>query len=200
MFQVDIKAYDLGEPQLSSVMSVPVFIRHSATVPPETGLGFGDDLYTVEVPENATVRTLVKTLTIVNSKAHRMSPAPLHCSIVNGNEEGEWCALPNKKSEVREFATDTVWSTTCLGIIPFAHLFRGICAYSRIDCTENSWFGSECVRTFSVEKYGCFNSVGWAGLGCLALARLWVLSHGIPHYFQACSTPTSPRTATARCG
>lgn len=87
---MDIKAYDLGEPQLSSVMSVPVFIRHSATVAPESGLGFADDLYTVEVPENATVGTLVKTLTIVNSKAHRMSPAPLHCSIVNGNEGGEW--------------------------------------------------------------------------------------------------------------
>lgn len=85
-YQVDVKAYDLGEPQLSSVMSVPVFIRHTATVAPETGLGFAEDSYTVEVPENATAGTLVKTLTIVNSKAHRTAPAPLHCSIVSGND------------------------------------------------------------------------------------------------------------------
>ncbi|XP_026273024.1 cadherin-99C [Frankliniella occidentalis] len=102
-YQVDIKAYDLGEPQLSSVMSVPVFIKHSATVAPETGLGFADDLYTVDVPENATAGALLKTLTIVNSKAHRTAPAPLHCSIVNGNEGGLFFAnvTENRNCELR---------------------------------------------------------------------------------------------------
>lgn len=87
-YQVDVKAYDLGEPQLSSVMAVPVFVRHTATVAPETGLGFAEDAYTVEVPENATAGALVKTLTIVNSKAHRTAASPLHCSIVSGNDGG----------------------------------------------------------------------------------------------------------------
>lgn len=30
-YQIDIKAYDLGEPQLSSITSLPVYIRHSTT-------------------------------------------------------------------------------------------------------------------------------------------------------------------------
>jgi len=86
---VDIKAYDLGEPQLSSVTAVPILVRHSATVAPEIGLGWADDLYTVEVPEDTPPGTLLKSLTIINSAAHRNSPAPLRCLIVGGNEDGE---------------------------------------------------------------------------------------------------------------
>lgn len=34
-YQVDIRAYDLGEPQLSSVSTLSIYVRHVATVPPE---------------------------------------------------------------------------------------------------------------------------------------------------------------------
>ncbi|CAH0392596.1 unnamed protein product [Bemisia tabaci] len=83
-FQVDVKAYDLGEPQLSTITSVPVFIRHATTVPPETGLGFSDDFYTVQIPENSPPKTLIKTLTIINSR-NQNAPIPLECTLASKN-------------------------------------------------------------------------------------------------------------------
>ncbi|CAG2061851.1 unnamed protein product, partial [Timema podura] len=106
--KIDVKAYDLGEPQLSSVTVVPVSIRHVATVPPEIGLGFADDAYNVEVPENATANMLIKTLTIINSRAHH-DAIPLTCEIMEGNERGLFyvnvtedrnCELRLKKAEL----------------------------------------------------------------------------------------------------
>ncbi|XP_066582504.1 cadherin-99C isoform X2 [Prorops nasuta] len=83
-YQIDVRAYDMGEPQLSSVTTVPVFVRHVATVPPEIGLGFAESSYNVEVPEDAGDNTLIKTITIINSHAHDVSP--LKCEIYSGNE------------------------------------------------------------------------------------------------------------------
>ncbi|CAH1132181.1 unnamed protein product [Ceutorhynchus assimilis] len=88
-YQVDVRAYDLGEPQLSSVITVEVFIQHVATVAPEVGLRFADTSYTLQVPENATVGKQIKTLTIVNGKTHGTS-IPLKCQIISGNKEGKF--------------------------------------------------------------------------------------------------------------
>ncbi|XP_048513669.1 cadherin-99C isoform X2 [Athalia rosae] len=105
-YQVDVRAYDLGSPQLSSVTTVPIFVRHVATVPPEIGLGFAEDSYTVEIPEDASDDTLIKILTIINNHAHHDTP-PLRCAIYSGNEDGLFeasiteernCALKLKKS------------------------------------------------------------------------------------------------------
>lgn len=87
MFQVDVKAYDLGEPQLSSVITLDIYIQHIATVAPEVGLRFADNSYSIQVPENATIGYLIKTLTIVNSKSHGGN-IPLKCHIASGNDMG----------------------------------------------------------------------------------------------------------------
>lgn len=84
---MDVRAYDLGEPQLSSVITVEVFIQHVATVAPEVGLRFADNSYILQVPENTTVGKQIKTLTIVNSQTHGTS-IPLKCQIISGNKEG----------------------------------------------------------------------------------------------------------------
>lgn len=86
-YQVDIRAYDLGEPQLSSVMTVQVYVRHVATVPPEIGLAFADDVFTANVPENAINGTLIKTLMILNNHVH--VDIPLKCNIGDGNVNGK---------------------------------------------------------------------------------------------------------------
>ncbi|KAL1465415.1 hypothetical protein WDU94_004992 [Cyamophila willieti] len=83
-YQVDVKAYDLGEPQLSSVMSLPIFVRHVATVPPDVGLAFADDSYTIQIAENAVANTLVKTLNVINNRVHSQV-VPLRCSLSSGN-------------------------------------------------------------------------------------------------------------------
>ncbi|XP_043289461.1 cadherin-99C isoform X2 [Venturia canescens] len=106
-YQVDVRAYDLGEPQLSSVTTVPIFVRHVATVAPEIGLGFAEDSYNVEVPENARDNTLIKIITIINS--HNHDSTPLKCEIYSGNEDGLFeanvteernCALRLKKGSL----------------------------------------------------------------------------------------------------
>lgn len=85
-FQVDVRAYDLGDPQLSSVNTVPIFVRHVAAPPSELGLGFAEDSYNVDVPEDAKSATLIKTLSIINSNANNM--APVSCEIYEGNDDG----------------------------------------------------------------------------------------------------------------
>lgn len=81
-----MRAYDLGEPQLSSITTVPIYVRHVATVAPEVGLGFAEDSYNVDVPEDASDNTLIKILTVINSHTH--DSTPLKCEIYNGNEDG----------------------------------------------------------------------------------------------------------------
>lgn len=89
-FQVDVRAYDLGDPQLSSVASVPVRVRHvSVPASGELGLGFAEDSYNVEVPEDAAPDTLIKVLSVINAGARgEAGSAPLDCDIYSGNEEG----------------------------------------------------------------------------------------------------------------
>ncbi|XP_011338456.1 cadherin-99C isoform X1 [Ooceraea biroi] len=113
-YQVDVRAYDMGEPQLSSVTTVPVYVRHVATVPPEIGLGFAENSYNVEVPEDAGDNTLIKIITIINSHAH--DTTPLRCEIYNGNEAGLFeanvteernCALRLKKGALDYETTES---------------------------------------------------------------------------------------------
>nr|XP_022907030.1 cadherin-99C-like [Onthophagus taurus] len=88
-YQVDVRAYDLGEPQLSSVITLDVYIQHVATVAPEVGLRFADNSYSIQLPENSTLGSLVKTLTIVNSRAHGGN-IPLKCTIISGNDDAKF--------------------------------------------------------------------------------------------------------------
>lgn len=104
-YQIDIRAYDLGEPQLSSVATLPVFVRHLLTDPnadsmemkmgndllmnPETvGLAFSDDSYTIGVPESESVNKSIKHLQIVNSKRAKKSSAGFKCELIGGNGLG----------------------------------------------------------------------------------------------------------------
>lgn len=64
--------------------TVPIYVRHVATVSPEVGLGFAEDSYNVDIPENARDNTLIKILTIINSHIHESNF--LKCEIYSGNE------------------------------------------------------------------------------------------------------------------
>lgn len=85
-YTLDIRAYDLGEPQLSTTISIGVYVRHVATVAPEVGLGFVDDTYSIKIPENTPAGSLLKNFTIVNSHAHS-SNIPLKCFIISDNKD-----------------------------------------------------------------------------------------------------------------
>lgn len=98
-YQVDVRAFDLGEPQLSSVASLPVYVKHvlsdpmmehealktdtAAIMNPDlVGLAFSDDTYTTSVPETSGINATLKLIQIINSK----NSDGFECEIVSGNE------------------------------------------------------------------------------------------------------------------
>uniref|UniRef100_A0A336LX47 CSON004492 protein n=1 Tax=Culicoides sonorensis TaxID=179676 RepID=A0A336LX47_CULSO len=104
-YQVDIRAYDLGEPQLSSVATLAVFVRHVLTDPngddsiesrkgdeptidPENlGLAFSDTLYTTSIPESTGANATLKLIQVINSKKANKNKNGFKCEISDGNEE-----------------------------------------------------------------------------------------------------------------
>ncbi|XP_013142177.1 PREDICTED: protocadherin-15, partial [Papilio polytes] len=86
-YTVDIQAYDQGEPVMSTVLSLTIYVSHSATVPPDVGLGFADTLYTEHVAENSANGTLVRILPLLNKREH--SPdTPLKCRLTESSQNG----------------------------------------------------------------------------------------------------------------
>ena len=102
-YQVDVRAYDLGEPQLSSVTTLVIFVRRVLTDPvsdsfdasvdssmitnPESlGLAFSDDSYTTGVPETTGINATIKLIQIINAKKATKNNGGYKCDIINGNE------------------------------------------------------------------------------------------------------------------
>ncbi|ODN02036.1 Protocadherin-15 [Orchesella cincta] len=92
-YHIDVRAYDLGEPQLSSVATVKVNVDHVATVAPDVGVGFSETEYSVDVLESAVGGTLLKTLVIINKQDEII---PIECQIISGNEDGLFTLRVNK--------------------------------------------------------------------------------------------------------
>ncbi|KAH9631094.1 hypothetical protein HF086_000137 [Spodoptera exigua] len=87
-YTVDVQAYDQGDPVMSSVTSLTVYVSHSATVPPDVGLGFADTVYTEHVAENSPNGTLVRVLPLLNKREH--SPdTPLKCRLTESSHKGK---------------------------------------------------------------------------------------------------------------
>lgn len=95
-YRIEVQAHDLGDPSLAATAVVTVYVEHIATVPPDSGLGFADGFYTVEVPENALANTLVKSLPIINKPRGNF---PVQCQIVTGNEKGHFYILDNEQRD-----------------------------------------------------------------------------------------------------
>lgn len=88
--QIDIRAYDLAEPPLSSEATVRVHVDHVATVAPEVGVGFSELTYLADIAESATGGTLVKSLVVVNKPDEII---PIECQIIGGNDDGKLLTL-----------------------------------------------------------------------------------------------------------
>ncbi|KAG6457226.1 hypothetical protein O3G_MSEX010182, partial [Manduca sexta] len=86
-YTVDVQAYDQGDPVMSSVTSLTIYVSHSATVPPDVGLGFADTTYTEHVAENSPNGTLIRVLPLLNKREH--SPdTPLKCQLTESSQIG----------------------------------------------------------------------------------------------------------------
>lgn len=100
-YQLDVRAYDLGEPQLSTNTSLLVFVRHMTSDSDSTsimesfdtkypldkktnGLAFVDDSYTTVVPEMSGVNTTIKLIQVMNSARNGRA---FDCEITDGNSD-----------------------------------------------------------------------------------------------------------------
>lgn len=112
-FQLDVKAHDLGEPQLSSVTMVPIYIRNvmdsnvnydddgegeelasvgqlgnaqkGRKTDAEMGLSFTDEMYVITIPESTASGTKLKAIQVVNSKRTMQLNSGFKCDIIKGN-------------------------------------------------------------------------------------------------------------------
>ncbi|XP_021945639.1 cadherin-99C [Folsomia candida] len=84
-YLIDVRAYDLADPPLDSVVTVKVNVDHVATVAPDVGVGFSEIDYSVDVPESSVGGTVLKKLVIINKQDEVI---PLDCKITSGNQDG----------------------------------------------------------------------------------------------------------------
>lgn len=83
-YKVEVLAYDLGKPALSSTATVTVAVEHIVSdVPLDWQMNFSDMAYSVSVSEDALVNTLVKNISVVNKPTQVV---PISCQIISGNE------------------------------------------------------------------------------------------------------------------
>ncbi|KAG5673648.1 hypothetical protein PVAND_003676 [Polypedilum vanderplanki] len=101
-YEINVRAYDLGEPQLSSISNLIVFVKHvqqqfknnieSTTVTvqnsvEELGLSFGDDEeYVTNIPESTSTNATIKLIPIFNVKKLTRTKSGFSCEIIAGNE------------------------------------------------------------------------------------------------------------------
>uniref|UniRef100_A0A182XVF3 Cadherin domain-containing protein n=1 Tax=Anopheles stephensi TaxID=30069 RepID=A0A182XVF3_ANOST len=103
-YLIDVRAFDMGEPQLSSVSTLPVYVGHIPANPngdsaesrlenggivnlEVQGLAFSDDSYTTSVPESTGVNATVKLIQIINSKKATKHNGGFSCELI-GNADG----------------------------------------------------------------------------------------------------------------
>lgn len=115
-YQIDVRAYDLGEPQLSTITSLTVYVRHMSA---DTKLlnntvyfakemtsmnaelidiGFAMDAYKCSVSEAIRVNSSIKFLDIANINNIQKPNMQLRCDLTNGNDNDTFAAVLMKNS------------------------------------------------------------------------------------------------------
>ncbi|XP_022127286.2 cadherin-99C [Pieris rapae] len=106
-YTVEVQAYDEGDPVLSSVTSLTVYVSHSATVPPDVRLGFADTTYTEHVAENSLNGTLIRILPIWNKNKHSRD-TPLKCLLTNSSEKGVFYVKLNEDRDCAIYLNSSI--------------------------------------------------------------------------------------------
>lgn len=120
-YQIDVRAYDLGEPQLSTITSLTVFVRHmrsdllmnnnnttfhfanennhlSVGQAEFIDIGFAMDGYKCSISEAIRVNSTIKFLDIANINNIQKPNMRLKCEITQGNDNDTFVAVLMKNS------------------------------------------------------------------------------------------------------
>lgn len=96
-YEINVRAYDLGEPQLSSMANLLVFVKHiylqnvegtttrSIEVIEDLSLAFSDETYVTNIPESTNSNAIIKLIPILNAKKSS-SKINFACEIIAGND------------------------------------------------------------------------------------------------------------------
>ena len=95
--QLEIRAYDQGEPVLDSTLQLMIMVKQVVTMPPESGMGFAElNFPDVQILENSIPGTLIQTLEIVQKPDRDIK---INCDVVEViNDKGEKVRSPGKLS------------------------------------------------------------------------------------------------------
>ena len=114
--KVEVLAYDLGKPALSSTATVTVAVEHIVSdVPLDWQMNFSDMAYSVSVSEDALVNTLVKNISVVNKPTQVV---PISCQIISGNENGKSLSI-NMASNENDLKCNTMLQYKYLFLLRF---------------------------------------------------------------------------------
>lgn len=92
-YEINVRAYDLGEPQLSSMANLLVFVKHiplngtttrTTEIDEDLSLAFGDETYVTNIPESTNINAIIKLMPILNAK--KSSKINFACEIIAGND------------------------------------------------------------------------------------------------------------------
>lgn len=118
-YQIDVRAYDLGEPQLSTITSLTIFVRHMTSDLSTTNntiysakenhhlsggqtefidIGFAMDGYKCSISEAIRVNSTIKFLEIANINNVQKPNMRLKCEITHGNDNETFYAVLMKNS------------------------------------------------------------------------------------------------------
>ena len=86
-FQLDIQAYDLGTPPLSTVLTLVVRVRQVVTQPPDSGVGFVETAHFVQTKENMAEGTVLKTLELDQKERSNGRDLKIECKIVRATDQ-----------------------------------------------------------------------------------------------------------------
>ncbi|KAG1664292.1 Cadherin-99C [Nymphon striatum] len=146
-YEIEIKAFDSGEPPLMGSTMVTVYVDHIPVTAADTDLGLSDSKYTVEVKENSPVDTVIKILKVINKPSGN---SPVICRIDDGNQnemfyiianDDKDCVLRTKKDALdfekqRKYLLKVVISTP--GIQSNSPKLTAFVAINVLDVNDNS--------------------------------------------------------------
>lgn len=108
-YQIDVRAYDMGEPQLSTITSLTVYVRHMANedaainntvynnqeigpINEVIDVGFSMDAYKCSISEAIRINSTIKFLEIANLNNVRKQNLRLKCDLTQGDESETFVA------------------------------------------------------------------------------------------------------------
>ena len=65
-YRLAVRAYDLGEPSLQTIVNIRVLVQQVVTLPPNTGIGFKELQHRIQVMENTPQEAILKTIQLSN--------------------------------------------------------------------------------------------------------------------------------------